>query len=297
MKRFNTVDGGRFYLDDEEMPHYSVTEILDGALPKQHALMPWAAAEAAMCAVRHYDSIGRSLERGYTSAVIRFIKTAYERKRDKAADLGSLIHRATECWLTEQPMPPWPAECDPYMDAFVDFLITEEPVVVAAEMTVFNRTQRYAGRLDLILRLPNLHNITVLVDTKTGKNVYGDQVALQLAAYRHAETYMVDGDERRPMPHVDGCAVLHLRADGTYRFRPVRTDREVFDHFLHARENYRWIKETSRGVLGENRQDGSVGVIGKGIKRTKAGDVPTRVLDAWLPDYPDAPWREPEVAA
>jgi hypothetical protein len=90
---------------------------------------------------------------------------------------------------------------------------------------------------------------------KSGKGVY-EEVALQLAMYRHAEFIgLPDGSEAQ-MPQVDGACALHLRDDG-YDLIDVQADEEVFRFALHVREVYRWETDVKKHVLrGPLRLDG-----------------------------------------
>src|SRR5690348_5762134 len=102
-------------------------------------------------------------------------------------------------------MPPIDPDLVPYMAGFQAFLDDFQPEYKAAEFTVYNREHRYAGTADAMAQIGDT---LWLLDTKTGKDVYGE-AALQLAAYRHAEFIGVaeTGDEL-PMPKVDRCGVL-----------------------------------------------------------------------------------------
>lgn len=90
---------------------------------------------------------------------------------------------------------------------------------------------------------------TLLLDHKTGSGVY-PEVALQLAAYRHAQFMEAPDGSEHPVPEVDGGAVLHLRPDG-YELVPVVCDEQVFSHFLWFREGFRWIEDVSKDVIGD----------------------------------------------
>lgn len=77
------------------------------------------------------------------------------------------------------------------------------------------------------------------------------EVALQLAAYRHAETYLdpATGDEV-DMPPVDRCGVIWVRADG-YDLYPFDTGDSVFRTFLYAQQIAHFTQDGSKTVRGE----------------------------------------------
>lgn len=194
---------------------------------------------------------------------LRWVKGAADRHRDAAAERGSAAHAEAEqmvlqharaearLYLAHEAIVPWRDDLAPYQAAFTAFVEDKHPEWLAAEASVFNRTQAYAGTLDMIVRLtmPDGRVLTVLVDIKTGKAIY-PEVALQLAPYARAEFVAhPDGRTELPMIPVDAGAVLHLRANGTYEFREVRIDPAIFDGFLFVRETFRFVTETSKTVL------------------------------------------------
>jgi hypothetical protein len=193
---------------------------------------------------------------------LRWLKGAADRHRDAAAERGSAVHdqaeqlvlhharQASRLYLQHDLLQPWPVELEGYQASFVSWVDDFHPEFLAAEATVFNRTQAYAGTLDAICRihLADGSSMVVLIDYKSGKAIYSE-VALQLAAYARAEFIgSPDGvTELEPIP-VDAGAVLHLTPTG-YQFRLVRIDDPVFAAFCYGREVYRWLNETAKTVL------------------------------------------------
>ena len=277
---------GRGYLEE----FYSVTTLIDLGVPKY--LVPWAVklvAELALAdvrqhgkrALRRWEKAGRtyvaelqaagalrSIKAEKLSAdafVLRWLKGEPDRVRDAAAARGSAVHaasedlvlasvrEASEALVEGQALPEWPDEIRPRMESFVRFVRDFRPRYEAAEATVYNRSQAYAGTLDAVVRLPA--GLTI-VDYKTGNQVYAE-VALQLAAYARGE--FVGGPDKvteHPMPAIERAAVLHLapaspRNPLGYAFRPVEIGEPVYRAFLFAREVARWRLETAKTVLGQ----------------------------------------------
>jgi hypothetical protein len=54
----------------------------------------------------------------------------------------------------------------------------------------------------------------LLIDLKTNRSGIFGETALQLAGYRHADTYLDEDGNEQPMLEVDGCAAVHITADG-----------------------------------------------------------------------------------
>jgi hypothetical protein len=252
---------GRFYVW-RGRNYWSVTTIIGGGLPKP-ALINWAKKFTAEYAVEHLEAL-KALVADDPKGAVAWLKDAAYRDRDRKADLGSHAHDAAEAYVLKQPFPEWPPEVAAIMTGFLNWLKDWSPVFTAVECPVFNDSHRYAGRLDAIIEIatedlpacpmwgetPTDRPWRVLADYKTGKGIYSD-VALQLAAYRHAETFLglPDGSEA-PMPDVDGCAVVHLRPNGTYQFLPIQTDEDVFRSFLFTREVFRFTLETAKDAVG-----------------------------------------------
>lgn len=241
--------GNRTYVWREEKYH-SVTTI-NNAIGKPF-LVNWAARETAKYAVVNFRQLGVLLEPNSEgevddSAAIDWLKGAPYRETERAANVGTEIHAAIEAHVLGKPRPAVALPLQPHMDGFYAFLDQYEPTfeLGLAEASVFNRSQRYAGTLDAI---GSIDGRRLIFDWKSGKNVY-PEVALQLAAYRHAEFVgMPDGSEL-PMPQVDGGACLHIPKTGDWKLLDVECGEEIFTAFQFVREVYRWSKVTSGTVL------------------------------------------------
>lgn len=236
---------GRFYVWEGEK-YWSVTTIIDGGTPKW-ALINWAKKFTAEYAVEHFDAF-EALVKDDPMAAVDWLKRASNRMVSVAGAVGSAVHEAAEAHVLGRPMPPWEPEVKPYMvNGFLPFLQDWKPEFEAVEAPVFSKTHRYAGTLDNIL---TIDGTKLLTDYKTSKSGIWPDTALQLAAYRFAESYigLPDGD-MEPLPEVDGAVAIHLRPNG-YSLIPVRADREVFEAFLFIREVFRWQEETSKTAVG-----------------------------------------------
>lgn len=244
-----TGRGGKRFYSWRDENYWSVTTIIGGGIPKP-ALLPWGIKMVAEAAVESIEFLPEMVARDPDEA-IRYLKGSPYAKRDKAADLGTLVHKWIEAYSLKRPMPKPPAEIVPYLKAFSLFCDDFNPAFTATEASVYNRSERYAGTLDSIvtLQLP-LHEAegSYLLDAKSGKGVY-PEVGLQTSAYRNAEFIGLPDGSEAPMPPVDGALCLHLTPEG-YRLIEVRCDEEIYRAFLYAREVFRFCTETSKTVLG-----------------------------------------------
>lgn len=280
--------GDRYYTWGDER-FWSVTTIIGGGVPKY--LIPWATkavADLVIPDVRQHgkraldrwaragaDDVRTAQAEGRLTSIkldkltpdelaARWIKGAADRIRDAAADRGSAVHASAEdlvlaqareaarLYVDHEALPPYDPSIASHMNSFVRFLSDWAPEYLAAEATVFNRTEAYAGTLDSVMRLPlrgwDAEPVTTIVDYKSGNAVYAE-VALQNSAYARGEFIgSPDGVTELPMIRPEAAAVLHLTPKG-YALRLVRIDDDVFDAFRFAREVYRWRIETSATVL------------------------------------------------
>lgn len=171
------------------------------------------------------------------------------------------------------------------VDGFVAFVAAfgDSMRIACPEMTVYNVELGYAGTLDMIIILTGYAvsrgtgpkgsdrivacpgNVLVLiVDAKTGKAQEGTWKE-QLAAYMGATECANDLGDMRPMPKVDGAAVLHLRPDypdGYNLFLVSEKDRRAgWERFCKALSIFterQEIKEKPGTVIRPLRADGTM---------------------------------------
>jgi hypothetical protein len=241
--------GNRTY-EWREDKYHSVTTMLN-AIGKPW-LTGWAAKMVATYAVQNRTKLDALLEPDSLGtideqAAIDWLKGSPYRDAQRAADLGTDIHKAIEAYVLGKPFPKWDLLVAPHMQGFERFLAKYEPNFEfgAAEEEVYNRTQRYAGSLDAI---GTIQGRKLLFDWKSGKAVY-PEVALQLAAYRYAEFIGAPDGSEIPMPEVDGAVCLHVPRSGDAFLHDVDTSEDVFRMFQFVREVYRWQQQMSKQVL------------------------------------------------
>lgn len=208
----------------------SVTSITD-CLPK--FLTWWAGNAVADCAFNkqaEWKHLATREER------IDYVKSAHQRLKSDAADLGTQVHEFVEAVNLGKPTPTWPLPVKARMTNFASFVEATGLVVEAAETKVYSRTHGYAGTLDILGRLTKIDDRMAVIDVKTGKGIYGDSMAPQVAAYAHGDFLVADPhhpgakqitpkrgkrwyewhgepDDEIAMPKVQAGYVLHLRDD------------------------------------------------------------------------------------
>lgn len=263
---------------DDDRRLWSVTTLI-GALDKP-ALVPWAALRTAEAAVDDRDVWMSRLEREGRASAIDYLKNSRfrgGRGERSATELGTAVHKACEhaaIYGSFRPEDTADKELAPFLRQFRSFLREFQPKYTAAEVTVFSPTYGYAGTCDAFMEIEGVRYIVDLKTSREGLDSRGDlkrpypEVALQLAAYRHAEMaavwraraheqwkrryYLLSEAERAmavPVPEVDHGLALFICPD-RYALHPVRCDEPIFDAFLATVDAARFVFETSKDVVG-----------------------------------------------
>jgi hypothetical protein len=241
-RRRNYGRGHGYFLDGEKLEGRGVTTILSNGVPK-NGLQYWAAKEVASCAVDERD-IWEPLAERARDAAWEYLKEAPFRDRDAAARRGTEVHRLAE-QLQEGHEVEVPEPLVGHVDSYLQFMEEWQPTDPICEGVVISRKHQYMGTFDLIATLDKWPGgpRRVLLDVKTSRSGIYPEVALQLAAYRFAQTFLAHPDgkcDEEPMPEVDCCAALHVRDDG-YDLIPVRADLREFRVFQYVDQVARFL--------------------------------------------------------
>ena len=224
-RRVNRGRGHSYEIDGRKVD--GVTTLIGDGIPKP-ALVDWAARTTAEYAVDHWEELA---EESGTARLRKLERARWDQTRAAAAR-GTTVHEVA-MRLAAGDEVAVPEAIAGHVDAYLRFVEEWAPVELLVEVPVFHRTLWYAGTLDLIARLADGNNW--LVDWKTGATGIYPESALQLSAYRHAEFYLdADGTEQ-PLPPVDLCGCVWLRADG-YDLIPVDAGDETFLTFRYAQQ-------------------------------------------------------------
>lgn len=265
-RRRNFANGHGYYLDGQYLKGRGVTTILGQGVPK-NGLQYWAAKEVAACAVDERD-IWEPLAARARDAAWEYLKEAPFRDRDAAARRGTEVHRLAELLQNGEDVEV-PEALIGHVDSYLAFMEDWEPADPICEGVVISRKHLYMGTFDLIATVarrpvgapewwPTDRPARLLMDVKTSRSGIYPEICLQLSAYRYAESFIPDPSgacDEHPMPEVDGCAAIHVRADG-YDLIPVRAEAREFRQFLYVDQVAQFLgtfKEPgwSAEVLGE----------------------------------------------
>lgn len=230
----------------------SVTTILKLGRPKEW-LGAWAAKMVAQEAVGLFrDPLDPFYGMGPEEQV-RYLKGSPWRKRDAAAEAGTLRHHTFEAIAHERDIPadaPGREQLEAWRDAY-------RPLITESECQVVNLGVGYAGSLDLIAEV---YGRRLLIDLKTSKlldgmgrrkNVDRDW-CLQLAAYRYAN-HIFEDDRAWEMPEVEGAAILWVPSDAPeqWAFIEVPAGGPEWSAFLAAKATHDDYRKHERTAIGQ----------------------------------------------
>lgn len=168
---------------------------------------------------------------------LKEIAGATKARFESAAVRGTAVHKLAEP-LAHGEEVHVPDHLRGHVKACVQFLDDYRVEVIASETALFSRRHKYAGSADMFIwvTLPSGKRIRVLGDWKTNAKGPWGSVAFQLAGYRYAD-FALDGDGGRdskeiPVPEVDKCWAIWLRADG-YDVYEMHVTPEVHRQLLY----------------------------------------------------------------
>ncbi|MGO1048816.1 hypothetical protein [Crossiella sp. CA198] len=254
--------GSRFYIHPQTNDRVPGVTSVVGMLPKSF-LTAWAAKKTAESAVEFLGEVVGIAMRDRPAA-IDFLKRSYRRDTAAAADIGTEVHEVCERLARGQAVGRLHPDIEVFATGFREFLETYQPEWLELEATVWSERYGYAGSFDWIARIGS---DIVIGDNKTTRSGVHADVALQLAAYAHADYILRPDGTRDPLPEITSAAVLHLRPDTddptqpAWKLVPIRIEQDVFDAFLSLREVFRWDREIQGTVLGAPLTPERAGVV------------------------------------
>jgi hypothetical protein len=258
-ERTTRGDGSRFYTLDGKR-YWSVTTTLGAAVPKQRALVPWAAKEVATAVVIHdredvlhrlqeINTANESLRHDLAEALIKDLKGSPYKKRDRAANIGTQVHEHIDKIVTGTPVGAPALPIAAHIASFDAWLAVTNPEFEASELTVYSDKHEYAGTLDAIVEIDGEFYV---VDYKTSAKGPYPEVALQLAAYARADFGVMRDGRRVEIPTIAGGIVLSIVPPEPAVQMPVDIGDEVFEVFLALQKvHFRWFNDLEKRVLGE----------------------------------------------
>jgi hypothetical protein len=235
-----------YSLDGERVP--GVTTVIGKATGKP-GLVKWSARLAAEWAATHRDELDTLGEEEW----VKVATAASDRARDLGARNGTLLHKLAERLLWGDPLPdaddqgaPFPTEIRLSAEQLARFMDAWNVTPIVHEVAVFHEEHRWAGTLDLVADLADGQRW--LLDWKTGSSGVWPEMALQLAAYRHA-THVQVGDRDMLMTPVQRAACVWVRPD-SWELIPVRADADTYEVFRHMLPVAAWASARRDDYVG-----------------------------------------------
>ena len=252
--------GGKVILEFDSQKHaYSVngkpvygTTNITGVLDKP-AIIYWAVNQAVEFLKVNLQP-GKALDEIQIKNLLEGARAAHRQTKDKAADIGTLIHEFIGNYikaLIEKKTPPKRPvnkEMKNAVDGFFKWVKENKVAVIKSEQKVYHSKYKYAGTLDLECMVNGKRTI---VDIKTGNALY-PEAFLQAAAYLKAR------EQEIGKKYPGGVIIVRLSKEDPERHISafeVKKDEDVETHFrcfLYCLGIYRWQVEMKKQNLINN---------------------------------------------
>lgn len=252
---YNDFEGMRRYAVEGMDPHpISVTSLIKVIAPPT-GLVKWMDKKIVNTALEVFESSGDIDKARYEGLEARW-------ESSDEADLGTSVHWLAEVAdskllgrevtvgtiADEKKLKPYVAQWEKARDG-------HQMQILAVEATLVNLEYNYAGTADRICIVPSISSNPIVLDLKSGKNVYQD-VGLQCAALSRC-THLLNGDgslEKVPwkLSQIHG-AVAHVRPRSC-RIYPLNLTKS-WDYFKPLPMLAEWKSEKIIVVGGESLPD------------------------------------------
>lgn len=144
---------------------------------------------------------------------------AHDRQRRGAANIGTVTHEMIKAHVSGEGAPSFPDADAETLDGaracfsrWLAWFVRNDPEKIAAEQSLVDDDLGYGGTFDFLCRIDGR---VVLVDWKTGRDVY-DDVVYQLGAYDNLVT-------KHGLTPTDGALVVNIPQDGDVQAIEVPT--------------------------------------------------------------------------
>jgi hypothetical protein len=240
--------GHSYLLDGATVP--GVTKVTGDGVPKPQ-LIKWAADETWRYAIDHWDELSAL---PLSERIKRMENARFDTLRE-ASERGTEVHKQIQAYLAGEPVTP-PPGLEGHVENAIRFVEEWELDELLVETPVFSREFGYAGRPDTVARLAGSQELWLL-DWKTHAKGPFIESALQLAAYRYADFYVIDGevDEdgravEHPMPRIDRVGVVHVKADEALLY-PFDAGPDAFQVFGAVQQVAAFANSTRESWIGD----------------------------------------------
>lgn len=203
---------------------------------KTNMLMNWAKKESLNSVRRELMAIGASpiiMEPHVVDGIISRAGKKPKEALDKAADIGTRLHDAVDCWIKGLPIKLDDDLQNPFL-AFKDWVTSCGIAIIMGDTAVASIDYGFGGKFDAIgMREGKLG----ILDWKTSNGLY-DSYALQLAAYSRA------AEETYGKRFEWGMAVRFDKNAQFSEYKEVKDLGLAFNTFVYAKNLQESLKET-----------------------------------------------------
>lgn len=157
-----------------------------------------------------------------------------KRRFEGAGAKGTAVHKMAERLARGEEVIV-PDHIRGHVEACVQFLDDYKFDADLVEPALFSRKHKYAGSADFFGTAQKPHEdgrVRVLGDWKTSASGPWGSMAFQLAGYAYADFYLGPDGEELPVPEVDECWIVWLRADG-YDVNQMEVTPEIHRQLLY----------------------------------------------------------------
>src|SRR3990167_6616305 len=217
-KHLYTLDG---------KPMTGVTTIL--SVIAKPALIQWAANEAVKYIMEHItELLTFPIVKENVDKILEEAKTAHRKKKEGAADIGTLAHKWIEGYIKDPDNAHHEKDLAIMTDNFVKWTEENKVKFLKSEFRVYDPDLFYAGTLDFVAEIDGKKFIG---DIKTGSGIYPEHF-YQMAAYRNAW-------EKMGLEKLDGSVVVNITKQGKLNVEYSYFYQEDFEAFCGALKIYR----------------------------------------------------------
>lgn len=226
------------YLVDKKQI-WGVTSVT-GVLNKP-ALMYWAVKQAIEF-MKVNIKPGKAMDEIQIKNLLEGARTAHTQTKNKAADIGTLIHNWVASYVAAivkketPPKRPVNKEMKNAIDGFFKWAKEDKLVIMRSEQKIYHDKWKYAGTLDLE---GTVNGKRTVIDLKTGNALYPE-------AFLQASAYLKAREQETGKKYPGGVIIVRLSKENPEKHIAafeVKRDEDVDTHFkcfLNCLQIYHW---------------------------------------------------------